>query len=279
MSYPPQQGPYGQQPHGQQGGYPQQPPPGYGGYPHSGPQPQQYPQPGGYDPTRQFGPQQGYCPPPGGYPPGQPPYGQDPYGPYGQQPYGHDPWGRPGGEPPRKKKKTGLIIGSSVAAVVLVGAFLFTAFVAPGFLTGGEDSGNNVAAGKSTEQQPTDTSATAPSTQTGTSTALPLPSTPPGGAGGGSVGGIDRSTPDPVAQAWVVGFNQHSAAAVQPYTCENPIEAGPKKAIEETPGTMEITGTARITGNEAKVPIKLGSQTDDMPLRKQGGQWCVTLDG
>lgn len=74
-------------------------------------------------------------------------YGQYPqYPPYGQNPYPYDPYGQyqqqgnlaqPGSfgaaPPPPKKRRTGLWVGVSAGAVVLV-AFLITAFVAPGFL-------------------------------------------------------------------------------------------------------------------------------------------------
>jgi len=135
MTYPPQQpggygqqpDPYGQQPGGQQPyGQPQQ-----GGQPY-GQQPggwNQAPQSGGFPAAGQGGyPQQQ----PGGYPQqqsdqfGQQQYGQQPqYGQPGQQPgqYGQQPGGQFGGygaEPP-KKKKTGLIVGIAIAAVVLLG--------------------------------------------------------------------------------------------------------------------------------------------------------------
>jgi hypothetical protein len=100
----PSQQQWGQQPnpYGQQ--QPQQ------GYPGTGQfgQPQQ-----GYPGTGQFGQPQ-Y---PGGFDPSQ----QNPYGPYGQQP------------PPQKK--SGAVLWVVVALVVLlVGGFLVTAFVTPGFL-------------------------------------------------------------------------------------------------------------------------------------------------
>lgn len=135
MTYPPQPGQpdpyggqYGQQPGGnpQSGGFPQQ-----GGYPQQGGQPGQYGQPYGQQPY------------------GQPdPYGQQ--GQYGQQygqqgQYGQQPFGQPQGgygEPP-KKKKTGLIVGLGGGAVVVIAAFLITAFWVPGFLTG--DSPRDVA--------------------------------------------------------------------------------------------------------------------------------------
>ncbi|PWV52741.1 hypothetical protein [Nocardiopsis sp. L17-MgMaSL7] len=112
------QGPYpGQQP-------PQGPPPGYGQQPPQGPppgygQPPQGP-PGQFPPQ---GPPPGYGQqPPQGPPAGfgqQPPQGPPgqfpPYGAPGQYPPGHGPQGAP-------KKKTGLIVGAAVGAVVLVAA-------------------------------------------------------------------------------------------------------------------------------------------------------------
>ncbi|WP_205660589.1 hypothetical protein [Amycolatopsis antarctica] len=152
MTYPPQPGqPYGQQPdpygQGQGGGYPQSGgfPQQGGGYPQQGNYPQQggYPQDGGY---QQGGyPQQGYPGQDGGY---QQQYPQT--GAYPQQGY-QDPnqyGGGFGGPPPPKKKKTGLWIGLSGGAVVVI-AFLITGFLAPGFLLG--DDGGDKEAGASPE--------------------------------------------------------------------------------------------------------------------------------
>ncbi|MBK1784813.1 hypothetical protein [Prauserella cavernicola] len=130
MTYPPQPGqPYGQQPdpYGQ-GGYQQQ-----GGYPQTGGYPQQggYPQSGAY-------PQQGY-PQPGD------PYGQGAYQQQGYQQYGYPGGGGYGPQPP--KKKTGLWVGLSAAAVVVV-AFVVTAFVAPGFLLSDDENNNAGGDGK-----------------------------------------------------------------------------------------------------------------------------------
>lgn len=89
---PPQPGPQGPFP-GQPGQPPQGPPPGYGQQPPQGPPP-------GFTPQ---GPPPGY----GQYPPQGPPPG---YGPQG-----------PGG-PEQPKKKTGLIVGGAIGAVVLIAA-------------------------------------------------------------------------------------------------------------------------------------------------------------
>jgi hypothetical protein len=118
VTYPPQGGPW--QPNDPNQQYPQQPgqPSGpFPAQPHQG-QPQQgYPQPG-Y-------PQQGYPQQPG-YPqqqPGYPQSGQQPAQPF-QQAQAYDQFGQPiqgfaAPEPP-KRKRTGLIIGSTVAALALI---------------------------------------------------------------------------------------------------------------------------------------------------------------
>ncbi|MCM2414103.1 hypothetical protein [Streptomyces sp. RKAG290] len=141
MSYN-QPGPYGgQQPQGQPGPYGQQPGP-YGGQP---PQGQPQGQPGyGYPqqapqgvPPQQQPPQPGY-----GYPQAQQPgpYGQQPpTPPYGGQPvYGQQPPFPPAGQP---KKKTGLIIGGAVVALLVIGGGVYA-------LTSGGGSGSVADDGK-----------------------------------------------------------------------------------------------------------------------------------
>lgn len=131
MTYPPQPGPYGQQPdpYWQQGGYPQS-----GGFPQQG---------GG-----QYGQQ-----PPYGQQPG---YGQYPQGGYQQQfgqqgmPGGYP--GGPGGQPP-KKGKTGLWVGLSAGAVVVI-AFLITGLLAPGFLLGDDEDGESGGGGTANANDP-----------------------------------------------------------------------------------------------------------------------------
>ena len=112
----------GNQPYQQYGQNPVPPPPGYGdqGYP-----PQGQPGPGGYPPP---GPQ-GLPPPPGvqqPYGPGQPPPGYPPQQGFPPPPPGYH--GAPGFPPP-KPKRTGLIVGSIVGALVLVVAIAVAAFV------------------------------------------------------------------------------------------------------------------------------------------------------
>jgi hypothetical protein len=134
MTNPPQggnqPGQYGQP--GQQPGQPsygQPAPGGYGNQPSYG-QPQygqphqpQYGQPGQQG-QPQYG-QPGYGQPGQQY--GQPAYGQPGYGQPGQQ-YGQPQYGQPGygqqygQQPPKKKSRTGLIVGLAVLALVIVAA-------------------------------------------------------------------------------------------------------------------------------------------------------------
>ncbi|WP_394620768.1 DUF4333 domain-containing protein [Lentzea sp. JNUCC 0626] len=151
-----------QQPWGQQPQPPQQPygggfPPGTpsGGFPaqqpgqnpYGPPQPQQpgqqqpYP---GFDPSQQQQTQQYGQPQSNPYgTPAQDPYGQqtqqygvpgqqqDPYGQQQPNPYGQQPgYGPP--MPPKKKSSAGIWV-AAVVVVLLVGAVLFTGFVAPAF--------------------------------------------------------------------------------------------------------------------------------------------------
>jgi hypothetical protein len=127
MTYPPQQpDPYGQQP----GSYGQQP---GGAFPPDGPQQQhgchsetqQYGQPGQHGQSwGQRGQQNSFGADPGGTQqfPQSDPYGQQ-QDPYGQKQTSYDPYGQQSGfsdgEPPRRK--TGLIVGIAIAAVVVVG--------------------------------------------------------------------------------------------------------------------------------------------------------------
>jgi len=138
MAYPPQQPgfdpnqqpPQGQPGYGQQPGYgsPQQP--GYG----------QQPQQPGYGQPQQ----PGYGSPqtPGYGQPQQPGYGQQPPG-YGAQPG----YGAPGGLPPQKKSKTGLIIGIGAAVVVLVVVLVLVVLKPFGGGPGAGDSPTDVADG------------------------------------------------------------------------------------------------------------------------------------
>jgi hypothetical protein len=153
------------------------------------------------------------------YPPqsGQPPYGQQPNGPYGtpspggfpqqgnQYPHPQALYGQQGGFNPQepRKSKTGLIVGVSTAAVVLV-AFLITGLVAPGFLLDADESTNDekAAAAESSTNTPTNP------------------------AGSGAVTSSDQTTPtsatDPVSVAtnFLETVNAGDAAAAMELVCE-----------------------------------------------------------
>lgn len=250
MTYPPQQpgqpDPYGQQP-GQPGPYGQ---------------PGQQPGPYGQQP----GP---YAQQPGPY--GQPdPYGQQ-FGqnPYGQQPYGAHPGGPggPGGEPP--KKKTGLIVGISLGVVVvLAGVFAILAWVAPGFLLEDDDENsaegeNSAAPSTSQSSEPTSGSETAPES----SESAPSDERAPGA----------KSTPEATAEAIMAGFNSGNRQAVTATVClSKPQEVGPiPEGVQ-----VEVTGSAQVSGNAAKVPAKNVSQNRDyfLVLKNEGGAWCYLGD-
>jgi hypothetical protein len=113
-------------------------------------------------------------PPDVGLPGNLPPYGQPPYGepPYGQPPYGQSPYGGPGGfgPPPTDRRRTGLIVGAIVLAVLVIGA------VAVGLLLGGD---KNKATGD-TPRTPATGQQSSPNPSAGTT---PSPSTPPAIAG------------------------------------------------------------------------------------------------
>lgn len=76
--------------------------------------------------------------------PDQQPYGQQPGWPPAPGPGGgyqqHGQFPYPGGPPPRKNGRTGLLVGIGVVVVALA-VFTVTAFVAPGFLLGDKESG------------------------------------------------------------------------------------------------------------------------------------------
>ncbi|MFD4192879.1 hypothetical protein [Amycolatopsis thermoflava] len=83
-------------------------------------------------------PGQSYGPQPGAYGQGGYPQQQGPFPPGGGHPQPFPPGG--GYPPPQPPKKTGLWIGLTAGVLVVV-AFLVTAFAAPGFLLGDDENG------------------------------------------------------------------------------------------------------------------------------------------
>lgn len=140
------------------------------------------------------------------YPPQQPdPYGGSPWaqqggyqqqadwtqqGGYQQQPY-PQPGGYPGGwysggEPP--KKKTGLIVGVTVAVVLLLGAaFAFAGFVEPGLFTSDDEPAAQQGTGQTTAAVPPVTTPSEP--PTANPPPRPSLSTPTPGSGPQPAGG------------------------------------------------------------------------------------------
>ena len=243
MTYPPQppgpygpQGPYG--PPGRPGPYGQQP---GGGYPGGGARQPGYPQGGqqypGYPPSGQQPPYP-QTPPPGS-PGATPQFGQDPYATQ-QFP------GGPGGGPP--KKKTGLIVGLAIAAVLVLGG----ATVGAWFLFK-DDGGSNTAAPS--------TSAAAPPAPRGT--AVP-------GA---------KSSPEEAAQAIATAYSTGDREALQAIVCASkpqnvpPIPAGV---------TVTVNGSPDVSGDSAYVPVHAvgpgGTNDFDLGLANEGGGWCYLGD-
>lgn len=267
MTYPPQ-GPYDQQSQDhqgeypgqggpEQGGHPQQsdyPPSGHpasGGYPHTDPRPQQY---SGFGPTRQLPP--------------------DPYGQPGQFRQSGETGGFSGGEPP---KKPAMRLGLSVAAVLLIAAALFTGFVVPGWFTSGDKGATNAAGSSSSTSN--ETKAGGGTSAAGTGTAAPTKANTTSGGSLGSddvSGSVDRSNPQPVGETWAAAYNSRNADVVAQYTCGNLIGAE-RRQLARAKNTINITGTATISGATAKIPVDVSGKSTNMPLRKEKGQWCVSL--
>lgn len=206
MTYPPQPGqpPYGQQPgpYGQ-GGYPQS-----GGFPQQG---GQYPATAGYPQQGQY--QQGYYQQGGqfGYPQG---------GGFG---------------PPPPKKKTGLWVGLSAGAVVVI-AFVITAFVAPGFLLSDEEDGGGAGDGA-------------------------------GGTGAAAVAqqiidGLNNKDTAALNKLTCSGADQDVSEAIGSV---NDIEKATLGEVKESGNTATAKAKVVVSGDEYDVVSELA---------KNGGNWC-----
>lgn len=235
MTYPPQPpDPYGQQPWGRPG--PQGPPGGgYGGGRHSGGYPQQ----------------------PGGYPPPSGAYPQ-------QQPGGWQQPGYLGGEPPEPpRKRTGLIVGIVVAALLLIGAVAVTGFWKPGFFLADDKS--------TSESKPTQ-----PATQPPTGTAEPTTEPAQTGDNGSS---DDAAQVEQIAETVVKGLNEKDAATVKPVSCSPDKER--QSDYDGFPDgiTWTVDGSASVNDDEATIGLKAksdsGEQTATLDLKKVNGTWCA----
>jgi hypothetical protein len=287
MTYPPQQpAPYGQQP----GSYGPQP---GGAFPPSGPQHQhgyqsetrQDGQPGQYGQSwGQQGWQNAFGADPGGTQqfPHSDPYGQ-PQDSYGQQQTGYDPYGQQSGfsdgGPPRKKK-TGLIAGIAIAAVLVVGGVVALIVV---------NSGSN-----STEQAqvpasgvapppsnaPATTSQSKPSASRSPKPTSPSssPSSPSSSAAGSGPAPGGKADVHELATAVVAAYNAGDGKGVAKTVCRS---LSPQDQVTIKPG-LHVTASGGVTqtGQTAKMPIKatLNGQTDFgfVGFKQESGLWCFT---
>ncbi len=275
MTYPPQQpGGYGQDPYGQQGGYPQsgpQPQQGYPGGGQYGQQPGQY----GQDPYGQQGgyPQSGPQPQQG-HPGATQQFGQP--DPYGQQQGGYNAYPQEGGygEPP-KEKKTGLIVGIAIGAVVLVGGGVTALVIA---LNSGDDNPTAAPPASSSSAAPTG-SASSSAPKSSTSSTRSKSSSPSTSATKGSgPAPLGKATPQEVAQAVIAAYNTGDGKTVAQSACRS------VNTKDEVPIgkdiKMEATGDMQVSGDTAKQPAKVtqGSKTDsgNLNFKKESDLWCFT---
>lgn len=207
MTYPPHPGqpPYDQQP-------------GQGGYPPAGTFPQQGgPQPGQYPGQYPVGSPGGQYPSPGGFPPG-----------YGPQP---------------PKKKTGLWIGLSAAAVAVI-AFVITAFLAPGFLLSDDGTDDNASAN----------------------------------AGDGGAGNGDSSA-EQVAQQLIDAANANNTATLTQLSCpDSDPDVAEVIGMAGQLGQVQLAAPVQESGNGAHLAVTFtaqGMQQDALvELKKTGNTWC-----
>ncbi|WP_326835883.1 hypothetical protein VSH64_13295 [Amycolatopsis rhabdoformis] len=270
-TWPPQGG-YPQSGPQQQPGYPAQQPPPFGQ-----PDPRQQGAPGQFgqqDPYRQGGGTQQYPQ-------------QDPYQQGGTQQFGQpdafqqggfgDQYGQPGGyqsfggynEQPPKKKKTGLIVGIAIGAVVVVGGAI-------GLVIGlsGDDKGKTDTAAPPAPPAASSPGAGAPHTSAPTrpSTSGSTPST--GGADSPAPGGTQSA--QELFQAAATDFTSGDGSALAGLACRSLYNGG---AVDIPKTTIELTGAAQETGDTASVRYKAtqGTRTANgtMTSKREAGVWCL----
>lgn len=294
MTYPPQPRPYGQS-----GGY-GQPYPGYPGHPQQPGYPQRYPgqpqqYPGQPDYRGQF-PNQPYQGQGGGYgqqypDPGY--HGQPGYGPpYQEQPAGYPGagyprqqpgYGMPTGdvppppppEPPKRGGKTGLVVGISLAVVLLAGAAVaITGFWAPGFFHDDaveQDSSLAADTSPGSATPPSSPAESAPEANTENAENTEAPPQP-------SVS--DSEEIRRITDTVVAGINNRDAATVKPVSCDPGNER--QADYDGFPGdlTASVSGEPRINGSDATVPLTLRrtdtSKSVVLTLHRTGGAWCAS---
>ncbi|WP_409180525.1 hypothetical protein F9C11_28990 [Amycolatopsis sp. VS8301801F10] len=302
MTYPPQQpggwdqggqqpNPYGQQPGGQpqygqpqQGGWNQggQPGPQSGGFPaapgtpgQGGPYQGGYPQQGGPqqygqqpDQFGQFGQQPGQFGQPGQ--PGQ--FGQpgQPGGQFGQQPGGQ--FGGFGEEPP-KKKKTGLIVGLAIGAVVVLGGA--TGLVI--WLTGDSKDSKTAAPPASSSAPAAGPQSSGPG---GSSSSSPSSSSSSGSSSGNYPAAAGaKATSGELFQAASEAYNSSDTDGLFSLLCTSLTKG--QKPTEKMPSGIhfELTSSPQENGDQATVKyhVSMTSKTADGTLTalRQGGAWCL----
>ncbi|MGW4401456.1 hypothetical protein ACWEHA_39680 [Amycolatopsis nivea] len=294
MTYPPQQpGGWdqgGQQPNpygGQPGGQPQYGQPQQGGWNQGGQPPQSggFPAAPGPGTPGQGGPYQGGYPQQGG----TQQFGQQPdqFGQFGQQPgqfgqpgqpggqFGQQPGGQFGGfgEEPPKKKKTGLIVGIAVAAVVVLGGA--TGLVI--WLTGDSKKDDKTAAPPASSSAPAGPQSSGPS---GSASSSPSTSSSGSGSGDYPAAAGAKPTSGELFQAASEAYNSSDTDGLFSMLCTS-LTKGQKPTSEKMPSGIhfELTGSPQESGDQATVKyhVTTSTKTADGTLTalRQGGAWCL----
>ncbi len=202
------------------------------------------------------------------YPPQPGPHGQ-----YGQpHPGGYPPPQPPGPppEPPRQNGRTGLIVGVTVALVLLAAAAVaITGFWAPGYFLADETTSSehvDTAAGQQaqadTEQQPPK-----PSLQTQASE--------PASEQGGSA--EDVAIVRGLAEDAVTAINTRDADLARRISCQRDSDVDFSKLPKDT--RVRMLGDPVVEGDAASVPfeITVNGETHREPLtaNRENGSWCL----
>ncbi|PXY35673.1 hypothetical protein BA062_09250 [Prauserella flavalba] len=190
-------------------------------------------------------------------------------GPYGQQPPGFP--GGPGGEPP--KKKTGLIVGLSIAAVAVIGGVVALILV----LSGGDDEqnaeGGNNNGGNQQSNAPQVPGAGGDS---GGDSSETSESSDDGDSGSSS---DDTAAVQELADQALEALNNKDGALAKEISC-NP-DAVSTDDFDQLPDGVEysLNGDPEITGDSADIPVTISfqgqSQDETLPASKEDGTWCM----
>jgi hypothetical protein len=199
--------------------------------------------------------------------------------------YQQPQWSVPPPPPPQKPRNTGLIV-SSVAFGVMLIVFVVTAFVAPGFLVGGDaDTADPVPSSPPARTEPTEPPE---------ATATPVPSVP------SSSTGIEQ---DPAymkpMESFVAKVNARNAAAANAMTCKDEkskrltiprvtaaVAQGPHYVIEygnSGKSVMNLAGLelgGKLGKREVPKVAAVGNEkhliyTGGVSARKDSAGWCI----